>query len=121
MPWKLKRTTQCAKCPWRKAVDPYTIPNGYDLEKHRALQRTIAPLDDPCATLGGTLHIMACHETDAAHCIGWLWQQVGPGNNVALRLLMRSCTNGHKLRLRGEQHATFDATLPPQAADKERP
>ena len=31
-PWKLKRTRQCEKCPWRKATNPHDIPNGYTEE-----------------------------------------------------------------------------------------
>lgn len=113
MSWALKRTAQCAKCPWRKDVNPHDIPNGYDVGKHEALAGTIA---DPGDVLGqltsGTLHIMACHETQDAHCVGWLAHQSGPGNNVALRLSLLSCSNAHKLRLKGEQHATFEDTLP---------
>ncbi len=108
MTWRLKRTTQCQKCPWRVDVDPHDIPNGYDEEKHRALKITIA-------RPGDFLHPtpnMACHETHDAHCIGWLVNQVGSGNNIALRLQMFSCENAKKIRLRGEQHETFEDTLP---------
>lgn len=106
--WKLKRTTQCEKCPWRVDVDPHDIPNGYDMEKHRALERTIA--DDVEVT--GILRIFACHELDEAHCIGWLSNQLGPGNNILLRIQMMTCENARKIRLRGEQHETFEGTLP---------
>lgn len=107
MPWKLKRTTQCHACPWRVETDPYDIPNGYDSEKHEALISTIA---DPGSM--GTDRAMACHETDDAHCLGWLSNQLGPGNNIGLRIRMLSCENGDKIRLRGEQHERFEDTLP---------
>lgn len=109
--WKLKRTAQCDKCPWRVEVDPHDIPNGYCKTKHQALGRTIA---DPAAlpVPGEPLRAMACHETDDAHCVGWVNHQLGPGNNILLRLRMRDCSNVDKLRLRGEQHLTFEATLP---------
>jgi hypothetical protein len=55
---------------------------------------------------------MACHELEGAHCIGWLVNQVGVGNNIAMRLRMRDCENADAIRLRGEQHACFDDTLP---------
>jgi hypothetical protein len=55
---------------------------------------------------------MACHETEAAHCVGWLVNQIGPGNNISLRIRMISCENVRKIRLRGAQHATFEDTLP---------
>lgn len=108
MTWKLKRTTQCTKCPWRADVDPHDIPNGYTEEAHRALKSTIAD----SVQIGSPLRVMACHETDAAHCVGWLMNQLGPGNNIGVRLQMMSCENGRKIRLRGEQHETFEDTLP---------
>lgn len=107
--WKLKRTRQCEKCPWRVDVDPHDIPNGYDEEKHRALSDTIA---GPEHGILGPGKAMACHETEDAHCIGWLVNQLGPGNNIGLRLLMISCTNAHAIKLRGEQHKRFEDTLP---------
>lgn len=55
---------------------------------------------------------MACHETEDAHCIGWLVNQLGPGNNIALRLAMRACENITAVKLLGAQHATFEDTLP---------
>lgn len=99
-PWRLKRVQQCAKCPWRKATDPHDIPNGYSPERHRALKGTIA---EPGA-LRTSGKAMACHETHDAHCIGWLVHQLGPGNNIALRIRIRSCLNADRIRLRGEQH-----------------
>lgn len=107
-PWKLKRTAQCNKCPWRKDVDPYDIPNGYDVEKHRALKTTIAGEGHMFAQRPA----MACHETHDSHCIGWLINQIGPGNNIALRITMMSCENAKAIKLLGEQHSTFEDTLP---------
>lgn len=109
---KLKRTIQCAKCPWKKRVNPHEIPNGYDAEKHKALSGTIAREGDISPILSRTLHIMACHETHDAHCIGWLVNQMGPGNNIALRLSMMRCENFSSVRTIGEQHETFEDTLP---------
>lgn len=109
--WRLKRTTQCAKCPWRKDVNPHDIPNGYCEQKHRALESTIAksPLDGVFAP---TMRVMACHETHDAHCIGWVVNQMGPGNNIALRIQMASCENVTDIKLIGEQHEKFEQTLP---------
>lgn len=92
------------------------IPNGYCETKHQALASTI---DDPGAlpVPSAPLHAMACHETDDAHCIGWVNHQLGPGNNIQLRLRMMSCTNVGKLRLRGQQHPLFAATLPGPPAE----
>jgi hypothetical protein len=112
MTWKLKRTRQCAKCPWRKDVDPHDIPDGYTEEKHRALESTIAKGGGLAQLSAHVLRVMACHETGDAHCIGWLVNQIGPGNNVALRVRMHDCSNAHLVRTVGEQHETFEETLP---------
>lgn len=112
MNWKLNRTHQCRKCPWLVSVDPYDIPNGYCEEKHQALKSTIAAPGEFNLT---TLYAMACHESgidDPQYCIGWLVNQLGPGNNIGLRLRMLSCENADKIRLRGAQHKNFKDTLP---------
>lgn len=111
MIWKLKRTVQCTACPWRVKVDPHDIPNGYTEDRHRALEATIARPGD-FGRPGSYGHAMACHETDNAHCIGWLVNQIGPGNNISLRIRMATCENARKIRLRGAQHETFEDTLP---------
>lgn len=108
--WRLKRTTQCAKCPWRVDVDPHDIPNGYSVKKHCALDGTIAKPGD--FNFGDPLRVMACHETHDAHCIGWLVNQVGSGNNIGLRLSLRNCENARDIKLQGEQHKRFEDTLP---------
>lgn len=110
MSWKLKRTTQCRKCPWRKDVNPRDIPNGYCETKHKALASTIAR--DPLSSLLDPTHVMACHETHNSHCIGWLVNQIGPGNNIGLRLQIRDCENVAQIRTVGPQHERFEDTLP---------
>lgn len=109
MGWKLKRTMQCKKCPWRVDTNPRDIPNGYCEKKHRALESTIAKPEDG---FFGPATVMACHETHDAHCIGWLVNQVGPGNNIGLRMRMMTCDNAASIKLRGEQHEVFEDTLP---------
>ncbi len=109
---KLQRTVQCAKCPWRKSTDPHDIPNGYSKEKHAALESTIARGADLCSLASRELSVMACHESHDAHCLGWLMNQLGPGNNIALRLQMRGCENIGDVKLIGEQHECFRDTLP---------
>ncbi len=112
MKWKLRRTRQCAKCPWRVSTDPHDIPNGYCELRHANLASTIA---EPGKLPGSTLRIMACHESKPGketHCIGWLVNQLGPGNNIGLRIQMSSCENYKNVQLDGEQHQTFEATLP---------
>ena len=110
---KLKRTKQCAKCPWQTCVNPNDIPNGYDIKKHENLRGTIADRNNPLSSLGNNeLRIMACHETKDAHCVGWLNNQLGEGNNIGLRLSMRHYENADKIEVLGEQHDRFEDTLP---------
>jgi len=108
---ELKRTRQCKKCPWRIDVNPRDILNGYDEVKHANLINTIA---DPHNTLSSINHerVMACHEIHDAHCVGWLNNQLGQGNNIGLRLQMMDCSNINKLTIVGEQHDCFKDTLP---------
>jgi hypothetical protein len=111
--FRLSRTKQCDKCPWKVSTDPYDIPHGYSAEKHRAMRSTIAADGD--VRLGGTLRIMACHEHPVGKevpCIGWLANQIGPGNNIGLRLWARGCENIRDMELDGEQHEHFEDTLP---------
>jgi hypothetical protein len=109
---RLKRTKQCLKCPWRVDVDPTEIPNGYSEEQHAALSNTIARPGCASGLFSGEMNVMACHETHDAHCIGWLMNQLGPGNNIGLRLSMRNCENIRDVKLVGDQHECFEDTLP---------
>jgi hypothetical protein len=94
-------------------ADVDRIPN-YRPAMHCNLTSTIA---EPGSTagIGGPLRIMACHysrEGAEIACVGWVANQLGPGNNLALRL---ACVRNPELanvRTVGPQHATFDDTLP---------
>lgn len=110
--WKLKRTAQCAHCPWIKGSDPSKIPNGYSAEMHKALACTIAKPGDLSSLQPTEMRVFACHETEDAHCVGWVNNQLGVGNNIRLRIEMMTCENIGALRLRGDQHRTFEETLP---------
>jgi hypothetical protein len=109
---KLKRTKQCKKCPWKVSVNPNDIPNGYDIDKHKALKSTIADRDNPLSSITEQVRNMACHESHDSHCVGWLHNQLGEGNNIGLRINMRNCENIHKLEILGEQHEYFEDTFP---------
>lgn len=106
---KLKRTKQCAKCPWRKDSDAYQI-DAYNLYKHKQLTNTITQ-----SYKSEPLHVMACHESpdgDESYCLGWLMNQIGIGNNIGLRMRMLNCTNLSEVSLVGMQHTSFNETLP---------
>ena len=104
-----ERRKQCAKCPWKVSTDPRAIPNGYSVDKHRALACTIA---EPAALRSGPLRLMACHETANAPCVGWLHNQLGPGNNIALRLAVMTGRVSGDCETEGPQHECFEDTLP---------
>lgn len=107
-----KPRKQCAKCPWKVSTDPHAIPNGYCTTKHAGLADTIAA---PATMTSGPLRIMACHETPEGQelpCIGWLVNQLGPGNNLGLRLAVLQGRIDADVETVGPQHETFEDTLP---------
>lgn len=108
---KLPRDKQCAKCPWKAAADPLKIPGGYSVEKHEALKETVA---EPGKLGAQCLRAMACHESapdEGMYCVGWLANQLGPGNNIPLRLKMMNYDLSG-FRTFGKQHERFEDTLP---------
>lgn len=110
MSWKLKRIRQCDKCPWKVSTNPHDIPNAYTEDLHAFLAATIAVP----ASLNGNGHIMTCHEHpvgEEAHSVGWLMKQIGPGNNIPLRLKVRPYENLDHVVLDGLQYECFDDTL----------
>lgn len=109
---KRKPRKQCLFCPWKVATDPHDIPDGYCETKHRDLSGTIA---EPGALRFGPLRLMACHESKPGKeipCVGWLCNQLGPGNNIGLRLAVMTEQVDGNVELDGEQHERFEDTLP---------
>jgi hypothetical protein len=109
----MPRRKQCEKCPWKASTNPQEIPNGYDEAQHMALRRTIA--EPGAIPLGGPLRIFACHESpvgDELPCVGWLYHQLGEGQNLALRFAVVLGRIDMNVELDGPQKATFEETLP---------
>ena len=109
---KLVRTKQCAKCPWKVSTNPHDIPYGYCEVKHANLKNTIAKEGEINL---GAINVMACHHSvgnDKMHCVGWLHNQLGVGNNIGLRIQMMRCENIRDLKIIGKQHERFENTLP---------
>jgi hypothetical protein len=107
---KNTKRRQCAKCPWKISTDPFQIPNGYSVEKHKSLDRTIAPPSS--VNLSAPLHIMACHETERVPCAGWLSNQLGVGNNLPLRIAVMRGRLSADFELDGDQHPDLESTFP---------
>lgn len=105
------RNNQCKACPWKKSTVPEKdIPNGYGATKHRALGCTIA---EPGVLNTGS-RVMACHESpegNEQYCVGWVINQLGPGNNLGLRLRAMD-GRFNNCRVDGPQHLRFEDTLP---------
>ena len=102
---------QCAKCPWKTSTDPETIPHGYSRQLHETLKRTIA--EGPVESLFREPRKMACHESPVGAeraCTGWLANQLGPGNNITVRMEYMDGLYG-EIVLDGDQHETFEETL----------
>ena len=110
-----KSRRQCQKCPWKVDTDPNEIPGGYYEKKHRALANTIAEPGDLKGAFGGEIRLMACHETTGGRelpCVGWLVQQLGEGNNIALRLAVIAKKVNANVETVGPQHDRLEDTLP---------
>lgn len=111
--FKLPRVKQCEGCPWKKSVDINTIPNGYDYEAHDKLLALTKPND--ISNLDKQQAVMACHhsnDNDNMFCIGYLYNQLGIGNNITLRIKMMSCENVKYIKVEGEQHEQFSDLVP---------
>ena len=103
---------QCKSCPWKRStVASRDIPGGYDRAKHEALRNTIA--NGVGVPTIGCVRMMACHDTPVGRerpCTGWVANQLGPGNNLPLRMLARD-GRFSALELDGEQWEHFEETL----------
>ena len=108
MTFKLGHPKQCATCPWKKSTTVENIPK-YEVEKHQELSETIADMN----ALLSTTKNMACHydEGEGRYCIGWLSNQLGPGNNIPLRMRFMQCENVNEIQLDGEQVSSFEETF----------
>lgn len=103
---------QCKACPWKRSTVPERdIPGGYSRAKHEALRCTVAEPGE--VRLGAELRIMACHETPVGReraCVGWVANQLGPGNNIGLRMLALD-GRFRDMELVGEQCETLEETI----------
>ena len=112
---------QCASCPWKVGADTSQIP-GYKRELHKKLTRTIAEPGRLAACDTGSICLMACHYSEPGEerpCAGWLANQLGPGNNIPLRLrVMAGKTPVPDVN--GPQHPNLEATLRRPAVRRKR-
>lgn len=112
-----KTVTQCKSCPWRiDCVPDRDIPN-YVPALHEGLTRTIQ------SGLGTIFqkerHVMACHYSKPGEefpCAGWLANQLGPGNNIGVRMAVMTGQMPAP-EIDGPQHERFEDTLCRPRAD----
>jgi hypothetical protein len=100
---------QCKSCPWIKGSKKEDIPN-YDAKLHEKLKGTIQGVEINMESL----RIMACHFSefgDEQTCVGWMHNQLGEGNNIALRIQALSEDWDHNYELVGDQVNNFDETF----------
>ena len=104
---------QCATCPWKvETVPDRDIPNGYCASMHASLRGTIQTGLDSLFRSSGTA--MACHYSKVGEefvCAGWLYNQLGVGNNISVRLAVATGRLPVP-EVDGEQRESFEATLP---------
>jgi hypothetical protein len=113
------QVVQCATCPWRVDCDPEEDIVGYSEELHKRLTRTLASGPESIFTEAAR-QAMACHKsTPGAEfpCAGWLQNQLGPGNNIGLRIAVSAGRMPAPV-VHGEQHERFEDTLPKKDAKK---
>lgn len=117
----LAQVRQCRSCPWRVDCSPVEdIPNGYSEALHEELRGTIAK-PGSLNILCSTQRIMACHYSEVGQefpCAGWLHHQLGDGNNIWLRIEVAHGRMPVPV-IDGEQHGTFNETLPRHRQDVE--
>ncbi len=109
------RKKQCAACPWRVDATDHEndIPN-YERGLHEKLTRTIAEPACLRQMAEPDLRLMGCHEHQGEAqvvCVGWLANQLGPGNNLALRMAALRNPDLGNFELVGDQHETLEDTL----------
>ena len=110
----VSKRKQCKACPWKVTTDPGNDIPGHCRTQHERLENTIAEPASLAFLAGGTLRLMACHEFKSGEempCVGWLAHQLGPGNNIALRMKAMSDRSLYDFELDGEQHKTLKDTL----------
>lgn len=110
-----KPIKQCKTCPWRVGSDTKDIPN-YSKELHKGLTSTIASDTRQYVQLASSsIRMMACHrskEDAPTVCAGWASNQLGPGNNLALRMVAIRDPRFHGPLVDGPQHPNLESTIP---------
>jgi len=98
-----KPRPQCATCPWRADVDPRDIPGGHG---HVVPEKLAVHTPSGVESLAHDLRVATCHEAAIGAklpCVGWLVHQLGPGNNLAVRVAVLRGSLDANVRTIGEQ------------------
>lgn len=99
--WRLNQTKQCKTCPWRKDSKTKNIPD-YCFKLHKNLQDTVADKPSIKQLFDSSLRkVVLCHysspDSEKFYCIGWVYNQLGTGNNIRLRLPFMTCQNASEI------------------------
>lgn len=98
---------QCASCPWKRSVDPDSLPAGYGRVDRDAVTRASA---SGAASLRDRAPGMGCHVPrpgPVLPCVGWLAQQLGPGGDLGLRMAVVTGHVDANVETVGPQRATL--------------
>lgn len=101
---------QCRKCPWKVGTGK-NIPNGFARDARDRMQRMTAMP----GSLVRTELLMQCHETPETKplpCVGWLVHQLGPGNNLRLRMALIAGQIDGNVETIGPQHRRPEDVVP---------
>lgn len=108
-----KPVVQCKSCPWRvDCVPDRDIPN-YNRTLAEKLKEAIGRPGDVTEVFTRERRIMACHYSKPGEefpCAGWLANQLGPGNNIAVRLDVATGRMPPP-EIDGPQHEHYEDTL----------
>lgn len=118
-----EKLQQCKSCPWRVDCVPDADIPGYSRELHEGLRDTIRDGLESIPGIGANCsRAMACHyskEGEEHACAGWIYNQLGPGNNIGVRLAV-AAGRLPVPEIDGPQHDTFEETLNPPRSRRRR-
>jgi hypothetical protein len=102
--WKLNRTKQCEKCPWKVSVS--ATPPNYEWD-----DKVVMP---DHSSGEGTISMIPCLEStkdSTEYCVAWIQNQVGGAHNPRLRNNMHYFENGKDVKTIGKQHSNCTSNL----------
>lgn len=98
---------QCASCPWKLSINPDALPANYGHVDRDAVVRASAEPGSFRRPEGPPIGCHVVRPGPVLPCVGWLVQQLGPGNNLALRMKVIAGVVDDTVETVGPQRATL--------------